>query len=248
MATLPYPVSKIKTIFWLIAISFFSYKMAQIILPYTSGRWDIDFLLTKQAIIHLDYYRLAFYAHIYSSIFVLFSGAILFPNYFQKNWPKLHRWTGKLYVGLLLFISAPSALIMAFHANGGWVSQVSFVFLAPFWWWFTYKGYLTARKKQFIEHKKWMARSYALSLSAVSLRVYQMLLGHFVEMDPALQYVMVSWASWVGNLAVAEIWAWPGQLYSAQIGLVQIGVWGGTPQKPLSPDEPPKAARRGNAL
>jgi hypothetical protein len=35
-------------------------------------------------------------------------------------------------------------------------------------------------------------------------------------------------------------------LYSALIGFVQTGVWGGTPQKPLSPDEPPKAARKGS--
>jgi hypothetical protein len=34
-------------------------------------------------------------------------------------------------------------------------------------------------------------------------------------------------------------------LYFAAIGFVQIGVWGGTPQKHLSPDELPKAARRG---
>ncbi|MBK9018090.1 MAG: hypothetical protein IPM82_30850 [Saprospiraceae bacterium] len=41
------------------------------------------------------------------------------------------------------------------------------------------------------------------------------------------------------NEAVSEI-------YFTLIGFVQIGVWGGTPQKTLSPDEPPKAARRGS--
>jgi hypothetical protein len=35
-------------------------------------------------------------------------------------------------------------------------------------------------------------------------------------------------------------------LYFTLIGFVQIGVWGGTPQETLSPDEPPKAARRGS--
>jgi hypothetical protein len=36
------------------------------------------------------------------------------------------------------------------------------------------------------------------------------------------------------------------KLYFTPLGFVQIGVWGGTPQKTLSPDEPPKAARRGS--
>jgi hypothetical protein len=69
------------SMFWPLAILFFSYQFLQIILPYTSWEWDIDFLLTKQHIIHLDYYRAAFYAHIFSSPFVLASGAVLFSKY-----------------------------------------------------------------------------------------------------------------------------------------------------------------------
>jgi hypothetical protein len=33
-------------------------------------------------------------------------------------------------------------------------------------------------------------------------------------------------------------------LYFKPLGFVQIGVWGGTPQKTLSPDEPPKSLSR----
>jgi len=112
---------------------------------------------------------------------------------------------GKTYVGLVLLFSAPSGLIMAFHANGGMWAKLSFILLTTFWWWFTYKGYTTARAKEFSAHKKWMIRSYALTFSAITLRLSQMVLGIFFYLDPVFQYILVSWTSWTVNLFVAEI-------------------------------------------
>lgn len=189
-----------------VVILIFSFIMVTIIFPYTSWHWDVDFLLTKQHIIHLDYYRFSFYAHIFSSLIILLSGAFLFSNFILNNYPALHRCMGKLYVGLVLFVSAPSGMMMAFHANGGWIAQTSFLILTPLWWWFTFKGYATARQKKFKAHRIWMVRSYALTFSAVSLRLAQMLLGYFFMIDPVVQYILVSWGSWIGNLLVAEWW------------------------------------------
>ncbi len=197
-------IQRITKFFWPFAILAFTYQFLQIIAPYTTWLLDIDFLVTKQHIVHLSYYRAAFYAHIFSSIFVLASGAFLFSKYILQKAPKLHRYAGRIYVSALLLISAPSGLIMAFYANGGWAAKASFIILAPLWWYFTWKGFDTARKRQFAQHKKWMLRSYALTLSAVSLRVYQLVLGQFFYLDPVTQYVLVSWVAWVGNLAVAE--------------------------------------------
>ena len=194
----------ILTIVWPLAILCFTSQFIQIIWPYTTWKWDVDFLLTKQHVIHLDYYRAAFYVHIFSSIFVLLSGAFLFSKKVLQSWPKLHRWSGRVYVLLLLLVSAPSGFVMAFHANGGLVAQLSFFVLTPLWWWFTWVGFDMARRRQFKAHRDWMLRSYALTLSAVSLRVYQLLLGNLLEMDPVAQYALVSWAAWLGNLAIAE--------------------------------------------
>ena len=93
----------------------------------------------------------------------------------------------------------------SWYANGGWLVKLSFFLLTPLWWYFTWKGFQTARKKQLGAHKKWMMRSYALTLSAISLRVYQLVLGHWFYLDPITQYVLVSWLSWIGNLVMAEI-------------------------------------------
>ena len=179
--------------------------MIDITLPYTTWEWDVDFLQSKFDIIHLFYYRAAFYTHIFTSTIVLFSGLFLFSKWVLKNLPRLHRFFGKLYVGLVLLLSAPSGLIMALHANGGTLAKIAFVLLTFLWWWFTYLGYITARRKDFNAHKNWMARSYALTFSAITLRFSQMLLGMYFLLDPVFQYVLISWTSWIINLAVAEL-------------------------------------------
>ena len=194
------------TAFWFCSILIFTILMLQIVLPYLSWEWDIDFLQTKQAIIHLFHYRSAFYLHIFSSCLVLFSGAFLFPKVIIKKFSTLHRWAGKIYVLLLLLVSAPSGAIMAFYANGGWPAKTSFLILCPLWWYCTYMGYRKIRQKKIKEHEVWMIRSYALTLSAISLRFYQMILGNTGIFDPDTFYVIVSWISWLGNLLVAEVW------------------------------------------
>ncbi|MEZ5039473.1 MAG: DUF2306 domain-containing protein [Saprospiraceae bacterium] len=181
-----------------------SYLMLQIILPYTSGALDIDFLLTKQHIIHLLHYRFAFYFHIFTSLFVLLAGILQFSGFFLRKWPLLHRWIGRSYVFIILCISGPAAMVMSFYANGGWMSRISFIILTALWWWFTWKAYQTARQRAFATHGEFMIRSYALTLSAITLRIYQFLLGTFWLMDPQFQYLLVAWGSWVINLGLAE--------------------------------------------
>ena len=196
----------ITSLVWTSLITFFSFQMLMIVLPYTSWEWDVDFLITKQHIVHLDFYRVAFYSHIFSSVIVLLSGAVLFSEFVLRKLPKLHRMVGKLYVCLLLLISAPSGMVMAFYANGGWMAQLSFLILTLLWWWFTYRGYRTARQRKFKAHKKWMIRSYALTFSAITLRVAQMILGTYFYLDTEVQYILVSWGSWILNLMVVELW------------------------------------------
>jgi len=136
----------------------------------------------------------------------MFSGAFLFSKYILQNYSRTHRFFGKLYVGLVLLISAPTGMVMAFHANGGWPAKISFLILTPLWWWFTYKGYQTARNKNFTAHKKWMTRSYALTLSAITLRFCQLFIHQIIFLDPTTQYILVSWGSWMFNLGVVELY------------------------------------------
>jgi hypothetical protein len=184
---------------------FFCLVMFTIIYPYFSFRYDIDFLLTKQLILHIVSWRVAFYTHISSSLFVLFFGVFQFTKPFLLKRPKLHRVIGKAYVLLVLLLSAPSGLIMAFYANGGIWAKTSFILVSLLWWYFTFVAYRAAVKGNFKSHKANMYRSYALTLSAITLRTYVFLLPGFLNLHGKEMYTLVSWLSWVPNLLFAEI-------------------------------------------
>ena len=187
-----------------IAVAFFSYLMADIVWPYRSGALDIDFLLTKQDIIHLFHYRAAFYLHIFPALLVLLAGLTQFSHWVLRRMPRLHRWVGRIYVFSIIGVCGPAALVMAFYANGGFWAQASFVTLSLLWWAFTWAGYWFIRKGDIQRHRAWMVRSYALTFSAITLRVMQFLLAVYSDMDPETAYRLVAWPSWVLNLLVAE--------------------------------------------
>jgi hypothetical protein len=184
---------------------FFCFVMFTIIYPYFSFRYDIDFLLTKQLILHITSWRVAFYTHISSSLFVLFFGIFQFIKPLLIQQPKVHRLIGKAYILLVLFISAPSGLIMAFYANGGIWARTSFILVSLLWWYFTFVAYKAAVKGNFKAHKANMYRSYALTLSAITLRTYVFLLPGFMNLHGKEMYILVSWLSWIPNLFVAEL-------------------------------------------
>lgn len=180
--------------------------MAKVVSPYLSGKLETDFLATKQHLIHLTHYRVAFYTHIFSSLPVLLSGLFLFSKTIQRHRPGLHRNIGKGYVGLVLLLAAPSGMIMAWYANGGVVAQTSFLTATPLWWWFTWQGLQTARCRNFTDHREWMLRSYAMSFSAITLRASQLVLNEFDLFNPDYRYLLVAWESWLLNLGLVEIY------------------------------------------
>lgn len=71
-------------------------------------------------------------------------------------------------------------------------------------WLFTgLRAYQTARARQFVAHRAWMIRNFALALAAVTLRV-QLGTGIASGLSFETVYATVAWASWVPNALVAE--------------------------------------------
>ncbi|MFV3517468.1 DUF2306 domain-containing protein, partial [Mycobacterium tuberculosis] len=52
-------------------------------------------------------------------------------------------------------------------------------------------------------HRRWMVRSFALTLAAVTLRIY-LPLSDVLGIGFAASYPVVAWLCWVPNMAVVE--------------------------------------------
>ncbi len=205
--------------FFIIAILLSAYQMASIAFPYLVPPFptDIDFLESKQWVVDEWHWMLAFYIHITSAVVVLAAGLTQFSKTLMFKYPQLHRKIGKAYVVLILGLACPSGFVMAFYGNGGWLARYAFILQAISWWFLTYMAYRAIKKRDLEAHGKYMIRSYAMTLSAISLRaatyvvsMWKMNNGitcpnstYFLFCYPDF-YVLVAWLSWIVNLIVAE--------------------------------------------
>lgn len=192
------------TLFLLFSLGYFSFLMLRIIWAYIPMEPDIAFLQLKQSYLHITEWRIAFYVHVFSSLFALLAGFTQFSKKLLKERPRLHRVMGYTYVINILMITGPAGLLMSFYANGGISSRIGFVLLSVLWIAFTAIALYKAVKKQFMAHRVFMIRSFALTLSAVSLRIWKVIIANFTEMAPMDRYRVIAWLGWVLNLLIAE--------------------------------------------
>jgi len=185
-------------------LAFFCWLMASITMAYIPYNTDVGFLRIKQQYISIDHWRTAFFIHVYASMWVLFAGFTQFSKKLLREKPKLHRTLGTIYVVDVLLITGPAGLVMGFYANGGTFSRIAFVLLALLWIFFTAMALIKAKQKKFKEHRNYMIRSYALTLSALTLRAWKYGITNTMAIPPMDVYRIVAWLGWVGNLIFAE--------------------------------------------
>ena len=189
----------------LLAYAFFCYLMLQITLQYIPLDTDVAFLRIKQDYVGMPHYRWAFFIHAYTAMLVLPAGFTQFSGYIRKKLARLHRVGGWIYIVFTVVLAGPSGLVIALYANGGISSQIAFSLLAVLWISFTLIAIIQLKKGNYMAHRKWMIRSFALALSAITLRAWKWALVAMFEPRPMDVYITVAWLGWVGNLIVAEL-------------------------------------------
>ena len=188
----------------LVALAYFSWLMWRITRQYIPIHHDVAFLRIKQQYIGIAHWKLAFFVHVFTSMFALLAGFTQFSRNILGRARGLHRWMGRAYVLNVVLITGPASLVMSFYANGGATSRIAFALLAIAWIGSTYLAYHTIRSGNVARHREWMIRSYALTLSAITLRVWKYLIVVAFHPPPMDVYRIVAWLGWIPNLLVAE--------------------------------------------
>lgn len=197
-------ISNTLKILLIIGFGYFFWLMLKITLEYIPLDTNVSFLMIKQTEVQdRPEYLWFFYTHVYTSIFVLLSGflAILRKDFRLKNF---HRNAGKIYISLILLFAAPSGIYMGIFANGGFLSKISFVILGFLWWFTTFKAFQLARQRKFKEHKQWMWRSFVLTISAITLRMWKVIIVYLFHPNPMDVYQIIAWLGWIPNILLIE--------------------------------------------
>ena len=188
------------------AILVFTFIMLTKVVPYMTFEYAKNFLGTKtDVVLQKPYFIWAFYVHITTSLFVMGGGVFQFMPFILKNYPRVHRNIGKMYIFFILLFAAPSGLVLAAFANGGLAAQVGFTLQCIVWWVVTYQAWNEIMHKRLENHTNMMIRSFAVTLAAMSLRCESYVMYYYFDTKPIETYLTVTWLSWVGNLLIAEV-------------------------------------------
>lgn len=133
---------------------------------------------------------------------VLIIGAVQFSAGFRSKYLHVHRMFGRIYV-VGCIVGGFAGLYLAFYSTGGIVSHWGFGMLAVSWIVTTSMAYRHIRAGNVRIHQDWMIRSYALTLAAVTLRIY-LPISQISGFEFEESYQAIAWMCWVPNLIVAE--------------------------------------------
>jgi uncharacterized membrane protein len=144
--------------------------------------------------------------HFLAGATVIIAGILQFNQTLRKRHLHWHRMIGRVYV-LGVAVGAVAGFYMALNASGGLVARVGFALLALCWLFATGKAFLEIRAGNVSAHRAWMMRSYALTLAALTLRLYiPLFLIAGVPFEAA--YPVIAWLCWVPNLLLVD-WLLP---------------------------------------
>jgi uncharacterized membrane protein len=149
-------------------------------------------------------YMDSFYVHVILGGIALLIGWVGFNDKIRTKYITFHRIAGRIYVFCFL-ITALTSILVSYHAYGGIVSQLGFMSVGIIAAFTTLKGFSAIMNREIVEHRAWMRYSYACCLASVTLRLWNPILGLFIE-DFLLIYRVVSWLSWIPNLLFVKLY------------------------------------------
>ncbi len=170
---------------------------------YLPPDFESDFLQDREQYFWKGYHW-AFYAHLVSGPLSLILGMILISDRFRTRFPNWHRYLGRLQAINVLFLVAPSGLLMAYYAMTGPIAAMGFAVLAIVTAICMALGWRTAVQRRFSEHRLWMQRCFVLLCSAVVIRVIGGLLT-VIDYGPEWPYQAAAWGSWLVPLLGFEL-------------------------------------------
>lgn len=153
-------------------------------LPFKTVLWislgltTLFVFITSEVFLVADYpmyyaYRLQVIAdrhllipHTICGTIALLAGPLQFSSRFRQSYLRLHRVLGRLYV-TSVFIGATTGIALAAGRPGLPGTSMQ----AAAWIVCTTAAFITARNRQIVQHRQWMARSYAVTFTFVSSRV-----------------------------------------------------------------------------
>ncbi len=124
--------------------------------------------------------------HTLAGTIALLAGPFQFSTRFRQSHLQFHRVLGRLYV-ISVFVGSFTGIALAWGRPGLPGTSMQ----AAAWMVCTTAAYITARNRQISVHRQWMARSYAVTFTFVSSRVFNLVPAYWSHLGDVLSAVGV---------------------------------------------------------
>lgn len=118
-----------------------------------------------------DLYYPLLVAHVITGAVAMVTACFQVWPSFRASHPRGHRITGRVYVFAGVLPAGVLGLYIGWHTAGGPSVRVANLVGSALWLVVTFAALRKARLRRYDEHRRWMSRSFALSMSIVLSRV-----------------------------------------------------------------------------
>lgn len=194
--TLVMPLIK-KGIFFFLSFGVAGYAL------FTYGVFPLGALVHPEMKTAFLAHPVGIYTHVFASVVALTLGPFQFSPSLRERYINIHRWAGRVYLVVGVFLGGVSGLYLSQYAFGGVVARLGFAVLAVFWLYTGLHAYLAIRHGALEMHRKWVTRNFSLTFAAVTLRLY-LPLSMASGLDFEKTYPVIAWLCWMPNLIFVE--------------------------------------------
>jgi hypothetical protein len=157
--------------------------------------------------------------HIGTAAVATVTGFPQFWPWLRRRHPRVHRWTGRVYLFGGVFPSMVLAVPVAVLSPYGFGNMSALFALDALWILTAVAGYRAARQRRYAQHRAWMIRNFALALASLASRLWTPLavVVVFAQADSASYRNDVlamthdiagasAWLALVSTVLIAEAW------------------------------------------
>ena len=184
-------------------------------LPYLTS--SLETLTSSESLLAANYVdrpagiRLALYLHICFAGLALLLSPAQFSTRLRARVPRLHRICGRIAF-VSIGVGGCAGLVISTVNVAGPIGTAGFGLLAVLWVGFAWTAFRAVQRHDFVRHREWAIRTFALTYAGVTLRLWLGVLiplqSGFADVDSDLAftraYYIVTFLAWVPNLLVAE--------------------------------------------
>jgi heme/copper-type cytochrome/quinol oxidase subunit 3 len=141
--------------------------------------------------------------HVVGGLVALVIGPFQFWPRIRNGHPKVHRISGRIYL-VSVCLAASAGLALSLLSARGLTFGSGLFSLSLAWLLISGMAYVSIRRRNFIQHKQWMIRSYVVTFAFVTFRLCSDALES-LGIGGLDRISVLSWATWAIPLLITEL-------------------------------------------